>query len=107
MSRELEGGALYPDNPRPKKRHTLAYRTDTHNVYMEKQTPMRTVYHQIADNWTPILGRGHEPPDFAMMRRALEFDDTSYEDEPLYAPRPDEPPTRLYLMSRFRYARSR
>ena len=92
MSKELEGGALYPDVKPKKSRHTLAYSTDTHDVYMEPQTPMRTIYTQIAENWTPMM-RHHEPPDFAMMRRALEFDDTSYDDEVLYAPRPDNPPT--------------
>ena len=54
---------------------------------------MRTVYNQIAENWTPLLGRGHEAPDFKMMRQALEFDDTEFEEKREYTYRPRNPPT--------------
>ena len=67
--------------------------SDTHHVYTRKATPMRTVYNQIAENWTPLLGRGHEAPDFKMMRQALEFDDTEFEEKREYVYRPRNPPT--------------
>ena len=107
MIKELEGGAIDNGAPalsrelrssgqvavQPRSAPKLMYQTDTHDVYSHKSTPMRTVYRQICENWTPILGRGHEPPDFSMMRQALEFDDTEFKDRKEYAYRPPVPPT--------------
>ena len=90
----MEGGAL--DNGAPSVQPTkpitrskpLEYNSDRRHY----ETPMKKVYHQFIENWTPLM-RGHEVPDFRAMRKALEFDETSFEDQQVYAPIPDKPPT--------------
>ena len=104
MIRELEGGAI--DNGVPdaqvasgtKVRPKLVYATDTHSVYSYEDTPKRRVFNQMIENWTPMMP-GHEVPDYGAMRAGLEFDDSTFEDEPTYHYLPDKEPTGRGLLA--------
>ena len=89
----MEGGAL--DNGAPAAQPTKVLRSKPLEYNSDRryyETPMKKVYNQFIENWTPLM-MGHEAPDFRAMRQALEFDQTTFEDEPTYAPMPETPPT--------------
>ena len=67
-----------------------------HEIYSYRDTPMKRIYRQLAQNWSPIMG-GQEPPDFDMMRDIAfsEHDITQDEQESFVNPSMDQfkPPT--------------
>ena len=93
MIRELEGGAI--DNVRDapqKSKPKVVYETDTHRVVQHRDTPNRRAYHRLVQDWTPMMA-GHEPPPFAKIVEDLEFDESTFGEEPRYHYLPDKEPT--------------